>query len=93
MKIIWSETASISLDKIYQFISKDSEFYAHQFVTELLYKITFLPQFPRLGKVVKEINKENTRQIIHERYRIIYKLTPSHLEIVEIVHGSRDFKL
>ena len=37
-----------------------------------------------------EAANPSTREIIYQGYRIIYRLCPNTVEIVMVVHGSRD---
>jgi len=49
-----------------------------------------LVRFPRLGRVVPEVQDENIRELMHQHYRIIYRIAGERIEILTIVHGSRD---
>ena len=48
-----------------------------------------LEMFPRLGRVVPEIDREDIREIILGKYRIIYHIIAEEVEIITIHHGAR----
>jgi plasmid stabilization system protein ParE len=51
MKLVWTDPAVADLQAIHGYISRDSEFYAAQFVESILVSAERLAQFPRLGRV------------------------------------------
>ena len=50
--IIWTENALIDIDNIALYISRDSEFYAKQFVKKLIAATLKLESFPEIGKTI-----------------------------------------
>ena len=52
-----------------------------------------LLRFPKLGRVVPEAQDENIRELVHKNYRIIYRIAGERIEILTIVHGSRDLTI
>jgi len=53
--------------------------------------VDHLETSPKLGRRVKESDDPNLREIIYRKYRIIYQIHENQLEIVRVIHGSRDF--
>ncbi len=92
MKIIWSKTSENDLVHIRRFIADDSEYYADIFTAKLVKSTDNLINFPRMGRIVPEFNIETIREIIVSPYRIIYKIGDNSIEIVTVIHGSRDLK-
>jgi len=88
-KLIWSPKAISCLENIHKFISKDSVYYASHFVDRIVQIIENIPCFPRSGRMVPEYNDDNIREKIFRKYRIVYRLKESSIEIVAIVHGTR----
>ena len=88
-KLIWSPTASLNLEEICDYIEKDSEHYAILFAQKIIALIEDIPDFPNVGRVVPEYNKNNLREKIFHSYRIVYRIKPDIIEIVAIVHGAR----
>ena len=88
-QVRWTPQASDDLDAIAEFISQDSLHYAALFVLDVLQAVDRLSEFPKLGRVVPEIDNPAVREIILGSYRIIYRLRESVVEILTIFHGSR----
>ena len=51
-----------------------------------------LSTFPMMGRVYPDLDDENTREIFFKKYRILYRIKESMIEIITIFHGSRDYK-
>ena len=62
------------IDNIASYISKDSEFYAMQFVKELISATLKLESFPEIGKIIRELPQSDYREILFKKYRIIYRI-------------------
>ena len=90
MRVIWSRRALRDLEQIRDYIAQDSAAYALSFVERLVRATRRLPTFPRSARAMPEAEDDNIREVIYQGYRIIYRLTPDAVEIVTVVHGSRD---
>ena len=88
-KIIWSPKAAESLKSICIYIEKDSPYYASQFAKKVIALIEDLPVFPERGRVVPEYADPDLREILHQNYRIVYRLKSEVIEIVLITHSAR----
>lgn len=49
-------------------------------------------KFPNIGREVHEIDDPNVREILHNNYRIIYKVEEDYIIILTIVNGARDLR-
>jgi toxin ParE1/3/4 len=88
-KIIWSELALEDLKNIHDYISNDSLIYANRVIEKIILRIEQLVNFPRSGRVVPELNNVSIRELIHDNYRIIYKVGAQKIFIVSIHHSAR----
>src|SRR2546421_12612698 len=70
-KLIWSPAARDDLHDIVVFIARDNPERAMSFGYQLVSETDRLQAFPRLGRVVREYENENLRQIILRPYRIV----------------------
>ncbi len=70
--IIWTENALNDINNIALYISKNSEFYAKQFVKKLIVATLNLESFPEIGKTIRELPQSDYREILFKKYRIIY---------------------
>ena len=90
MKVIWTDPAIEDLRALRDYIGRDSDFYAADMVEQIVLSVEKLLQFPRMGRVVPETQDESIRELLHQNYRIIYRITGERIEILTIIHGSRD---
>jgi len=89
--VIWSIPARNDLKQIYDYIAKDSKYYATNVAQDMVSKAESLSEFPEIGRVVPEIGDENVRELIIYSYRLIYEVVPNGVQILAIIHGKRDF--
>ncbi len=94
-EIEWSSKAENDLNEIIDYIAQDSLEYALSFYEQLREKVENLIQFPRMGRIVPELDEPNIRELILRNYRIIYRIFENEVQIVRLFHGSRimDFKI
>ena len=88
-KIKWLDKANIDLIEIYDYISKDSLYYARKTVTEILNKVDYLYMFPYMGRRAQEYLDEEYRELIYKSYKIIYEIDSSTIYIHRIWHSAR----
>lgn len=90
VQINWTKLAISDLESIFEYISKDSKFYAKRQILKIKNATTILKTFPLAGKVVVEIEKPDFREVIEGNYRIIYKIvTKNRIDIITIHHVAR----
>ena len=92
VEIEWSESAKNDFQNIANYISQDSPRYSEYFIKGVLEKIDFLRDFPKMGRKVPESDDQNDRELIFQRYRIIYNISHEKITIEMIIHGSRQLK-
>jgi len=89
--VIWSIPARNDLKQIYDYIAKDSRYYASNVVENIASKAENLDEFPEIGRVVPEIGDGNVRELFIYSYRLIYEVVKNDIQILAIIHGKRDF--
>ena len=92
IQVVWSPEATDDLESIYDYIAKDSKFYAHSVVSKILKISCDIGNFPLMGRVVPEMDNESIRERFAYSYRIIYKLEKKTILIVAVIHGKRLFE-
>ena len=90
MKILWTEPGLDDLRTIRDYIARDSETYAGDFVESILVVVERLSELPRLGRVVPEADAPDIREPIFRDYRIMYRIDSDVVQILAVVHGYRD---
>ena len=88
-KIKWLDKANIDLLEIYNYISKDSLYYARKTVTEILNKVDYLYDFLYMGRRAQEYQNEEYRELIYKSYKIIYEIDSSTIYIHRVWHSAR----
>lgn len=88
-KIVWLTKANNDLIDIYNYISKDSVYYAIKTVNEIINKTEILYMFPYSGRLLSDIENEDYRELIYKSYRIIYKIEISKIYIHRVWHSAR----
>lgn len=90
MKVIWSRRALLDVKHIRDYIAQGSPAYAQPFVERLLHATRHLPEFPHSGRAMPEAENLRIREVMYQGYRIIYRPCSDAIEIVMVVHGSRN---
>ena len=85
--------ARADLDSIVAYYEQVNLEYAMVFEETVLAKVQQLERFPRLGRMVPEINEESIRELIYRSYRIVYFVDDAgeEVEVLTIFHSSRQF--
>ncbi len=89
-RIVWLTKANNDLIDIYNYISKDSIYYAMKTVNEIINKVEILHIFPYSGRILNDIVNEEYRELIYKSYRIIYKIKISTIYIHRVWHSARE---
>ena len=87
----WTIPALDDLKAIRDYIARDSSYYAQRVVDEAFDKTDKLSEFPNMGRKVPEENDPTIRELIHYSYRIIYQVHKTHVNILTIIHGKREY--
>jgi plasmid stabilization system protein ParE len=64
VKIIWSEQAKKDLNEIFAYISRDSPHYANLLANQMHEVVSYLIDFPNLGRKVPEFKNPSIREIL-----------------------------
>lgn len=66
--------------------------YASVFVERIILAAEQLLDYPKVGRVVPETNDENVRELLYQKYRIIYRIKEDTIEMLSMIHGARDLE-
>ena len=86
--VVWTERALSDVEAIRDYIARDSETAAAHMVARFLGAVDLVAQFPRAGRVVPELEREDLRERILGNYRIVYRnpsskcLACAHLSLI-----------
>ena len=87
----WSKPAKLDLKQIYDYIAKDSKFYAQKVSQEIVEKSEKLNLFPEVGRIVPEIEDPHIRELLIYSYRLVYEVFPDKVEVLALIHSKRNF--
>ena len=90
--INWTFNALEDLASIAEYSALKSPRYAEIIVDKLLFATDILLKFPEIGRIVPEFGHSSIREIIHNPYRIVYKIISTvQIDIITVHHASRPF--
>jgi toxin ParE1/3/4 len=78
------------LDDAISYVAQDSHSAAERLLIQALEAASSLDVFSERGRIVSELNQPSVRQLLVQRYRLLYEVTPSEVQILAFVHGRRD---
>jgi len=90
MKIEWTEPALLDLDGIRDYIARDSEYYASQFIGRIIEAVENLERFPEMGRLATDAGAKNIRELLFQNYRIIYRVEVERVLVLTVIHCGRD---
>jgi len=91
-QVSWTSQALDDVEAVCLFIARDAPRYAEVFADRVFRVTDRLARFPRSGRVVPEIGREDIREIIVQSYRVIYRLLSDEVEILTVHHGARPLR-
>ena len=94
-KVFITQNAQDDLRHIYSYIAEDSMSNAKIFVSELEEKINTLATLPERASYIPENVFFGTdyRQLIHGKYRVIYRIDRNNVFVLRVIHGSKLLEL
>ncbi len=94
-KVYITQNAQNDLRHIFSYIAEDSISSAKIFISELEEKINTLSTFPERAPYIPENVFFGTdyRQLIHGKYRVIYRIDGKNVFVLRIIHGSKLLEL
>lgn len=81
--------ARSDLAEIWDYIADDNERRADSFVDLIDQKFQELSRHPNMGRTRDEL-EEGIRSFPVGKYVIFYRIMPEGIEIIRVLHGSRD---
>ena len=62
-------------------------------VSEIMGRVEALQDYPDMGRVVPEFDRDNLRELIHSPFRIVYRRDTRRVRIVRVWRSERLLKL
>ena len=94
-EVVWTKNAQYDLESIIEYIKIDSINTAKKIFFEIKKECDNLYYFPERKRVVPELQQIGIlkyREIIHKRWRIIFKIDDKKVYILLVVDSSRNLQ-
>lgn len=94
-EVIWTNNAQYDLESIIEYIKIDSLNTAKKIFVEIKKECDSLYYFPERKRVVPELQQIGIlkyREIIHKRWRILFKIDDKKVYILLVVDSSRNLE-
>ena len=94
-EVIWTNNAQYDLESIIEYIKIDSVNTAKKIFFEIKKECDSLYYFPKRKRVVPELQQIGIlkyREIIHKRWRILFKIDDKKVYILLVVDSSRNLE-
>jgi len=91
MNLIYSPEAELDIDDIWFYIAVDNQAKATELINIIKQTCIFLSENPEVGTKRDYLNK-GLRHFSVKNRAIYYRIKTDNIEIVRILHGSRDIK-
>ncbi len=85
MRVHWTDHAKQQLAAIHDHIALDSERYALRVVDRLTRRSQQIARFPKSGRMVPELEREDTREGIETPYRIV----ADRIDVLTVFHAAQ----
>lgn len=90
MRVVWTKAADSNLQAIYDYVAQTSADYARRTVERITARSRQIGAFPMSGRTVPEFQVGQLREVFEHPYRIIYRIRPDRIDIIAVVHMSRN---
>jgi toxin ParE1/3/4 len=88
-KLVWTERAEADLAGIGEYIAADDPVAARRWVGELMATARAAARVPFGGRRVPELQREDVREVFLRQYRIVYRVTDRHCEVLTVFEGHK----
>src|SRR6266508_3633541 len=84
-----SPEAVEDVEAIGAYIERDSPWYAKAVVAKIVETAESIPEYPELGRIVREMQNPSIRERLVHRYRLIHRLSEERVVIAAVIHGRQ----
>jgi plasmid stabilization system protein ParE len=78
------------LDEAVAYIARDNRPAAERLLRDALHAAASLDVFSERGRVVPEWNRPSVRELLVQRFRLLYEVTPDEVHVLAFLRGARD---
>jgi toxin ParE1/3/4 len=89
VSVHWTHAAQQHLRCIFEYIARDAPLYARKTVDRLTRRSMQLEEFPWSGRIVREFDAPDVRELIEYPCRIICRIRLEQIDVLAVVHCAR----
>ncbi|MBI3448194.1 MAG: type II toxin-antitoxin system RelE/ParE family toxin [Acidobacteria bacterium] len=89
MKVVWTAEAWKRLQEIETYIAQAAPRAASNFVDRLISRSDALARHPNRGRSLPEMPASGLRELVVDKYRVVYRRGPHAIEILTVFEGHR----
>jgi toxin ParE1/3/4 len=89
-RVVWSQQASDALDAAVAYIAEESRPAARRVLEEALAAAASLDTLSERGTIAPEISDPAVRQLLVQRYRLLYEVAGDEVQVVAFLHQRQD---
>ncbi len=91
MRVVWAPRAIARASAIARSIAAERPGSAGPWVEDLFALAANLRRHPRVRRKVPEAGRDELREVLRGRYRLIYRIEPRRLVVLTVRHGRRQW--
>ena len=91
MRVVWAPRAIARASEIARYIATERPSSAVPWVEDLFALAASLRRHPRVGRKVPEAGRDELREVLHGKYRLIYRIEPTRVVVLTVRHGRRQW--
>ena len=88
-RLRWTLRAQSDLLEIARFIARDNPDAARRWVAMLRKRARAAARMPRAVRRVPELGRDDVREVVVRRYRIVYQLSPDGIVVLVVFESHR----
>jgi len=88
-RLHWTLRAQSDLLEIARFIARDNPEAPRRWVAMLRKRARAAARMPRAGRRVPELGRDDIREVVVRRYRIVYQLSPGGIVVLVVFESHR----
>jgi len=92
VRVVWSPLALERVAEIASYIAQDRPQAAADWADAIFASVLRLESFPESGRRVPESARPELREVIHGRYRVIYRVDPDRVMVLTVRHGRQELQ-
>lgn len=89
-RVVWSQQASAALDAAVGYVAQESPPAARRLLEDTLTAAGSLDTLSERGAVAPETNDPRVRQLLVQRYRLLYEVVDDEVQVLAFLHERQD---